>query len=53
MLKRILCVLLLSLSVLAVLPVVSGCEDEGDRISVEKRTTIQTKTTGGPVLTGD
>ena len=51
MLKKLLSVVL-ALVFLAVLPVVSGC-DNGDEISSTRTTKIETKTTGGPVLTGD
>jgi hypothetical protein len=55
MLKRILSVALsavLSLVFLAVMPVVSGCDD-GDEISTSSTKNIEVKKTGGPVLTGD
>jgi hypothetical protein len=55
MLKKILS-MLLALTFLAVLPALSGCEEpQGDRISVEKKTTVKDVPVGqtGPKLTGD
>ena len=53
MLKRILA-MLLTLTFLAVLPALSGCEDKSDRISVEHKKTVQDQTVDQKIkVTGD